>query len=97
MEIVMKNNKFNKNIEQNWSDKGIIRIDKVTQLCGLYGAVIHKSMFDALLSLPANNPWDCQLNQYHESLLTFYIQPKMIHTRSTYSHCEGNIINRIEL
>ncbi len=92
-----ENDEFNINIEKNWSEKGIIRIDKVTQLGGLHGALINETMFDALLSLPANNPWDCQLNQYHNQLNTYYIQPKMFHTRTTYSHCEGSIIERKDI
>lgn len=92
-----ENDEFNVNIEKNWEEKGIIRIDKVKQLGGLHGALINNTMFDALLSLPANNPWDCQLNQFHSQLLTYYIQPKMFHTRTTYSHCEGSVIERKDI
>jgi len=97
MEIIIENNEFNKNIEKNWDENGTIRVDKVTQLGGLHGALINNTMFDALLSLPANNPWDCQLNQFHNQLHTYYVQPKMFHTRTTFSHCEGSVIERKDI
>ena len=92
-----ENDEFNKNIEKNWEENGTIRIDKVTQLGGLHGALINETMFDALLTLPANNPWDCQLNQFHNKLQTYYVEPKMFHTRTTFSHCEGSVIKRKDI
>ncbi len=92
-----ENDKFNRIIEQNWNEQGIIQIDKVRQLGGLHGALIDKSMFNFLMKLPATNPIDWQLNAYHSRINSKYILPKIIHTRTTYSLCEGSVITRNEL
>lgn len=88
---------FNEKVEKNYREKGIIGVDKVRQVGGLHGALINNSMFDFLLSLPANNPIDCQLNRYHHQIKSYYLFPKIIHTRTCYSECEGSIIERHDL
>lgn len=92
-----ENDEFNQNIEKKWADEGIIELDKVVQLGGLHGALVNSNMFEFLMKFPAVNPIDYQLNQYHSQLRTTYILPKIIHTRTTYSLCEGSVITRNEL
>jgi hypothetical protein len=91
-----ENDEFNKNIETNWHENGTISIVKVRQVGGLHAAIIDCSMFDFLINLPDNNPIDAQLNLLgiHHQINTIFIAPKLIHTRSTYSYCEGNVIER---
>lgn len=89
-----ENDEFNKNIEKNWDDRGIIEIDVVRQVGGLHGVLVRNTMFDYILNLPANNPIDYQLNRCHDQFDSLYIRPKIIHTRTTYSMCEGSVITR---
>lgn len=92
-----ENDQFNKKIESEYAADGIIRIYKVGQLGGLHGALINRRMFRFILGMPANNPIDCQLNYNHPNLNTWYVAPKIIHTRSMLSVCEGSVINRNHL
>lgn len=94
-----ENDEFNKNFETKWQKDGIINIVKVRQVGGLHGAIIQNEMFEFLLGLPDNNPIDAQLNILgaHNQLKTILIAPKLIHTRSTFSYCEGNIIERLNI
>lgn len=92
-----ENDEFNKKIETDYAADGIIRLHKVVQLGGLHGALIDASMFDFILSMPANNPIDCQLNMYHGQLQTWYVAPKIIHTKTMLSICEGSVIERNKL
>lgn len=92
-----ENDEFNKKIETDYAADGIIRLHKVVQLGGLHGALIDSSMFDFILSMPANNPIDCQLNMYHNQLETWFVAPKIIHTKTMFSVCEGSVIERNKL
>ena len=88
---------FNKNIEQEYAQDGIIRVNRAVQIGGLHGALINRSMFQFISQLPPNNPIDFQLNMYHHLFKNFYVAPKIIHTKSMFSVCEGYVIDRNKL
>lgn len=91
-----ENDEFNTNIEKAWDEESSIQILKAKVVGGLHAALIDRQLFNFLLNLPDNNPIDAQLNlcQIHDQINSILITPKMIHTRSTYSYCEGNILER---
>lgn len=65
---------------------------------GLHSVLVHKNMFDNLILLPANNPWDRQLNLLgHSNLHSYMMNVKLCHIRTCYSFCEGSVIERKEL
>ena len=89
-----ENDEFNKKIEEDYSSDGSIGVEKVRQVGGLHGVVINENMYDAILSMRPVNPIDCQLNMMHNKINSYYIKPKIIHIRTTYSYCEGSVIKR---
>jgi hypothetical protein len=88
---------FNLECEENYKKNNIVSLYKARQIGGLHGALINKSMFNTIMSLPENNPIDCQLNKIHNQIDSHFISPKIIHTRGVFSECEGYIINRKNL
>jgi hypothetical protein len=65
---------------------------------GLHSVLIHKDMFDFLLDLPPNNPWDRQLNLLgHNNLNSWMMNVKLCGIRSCWSFCEGSFIERKEI
>lgn len=93
-----ENDDWNKKVETDFENDGIIKIGKVRQIGGLHGVIINHHMFDSLITMMPNNPIDYQLNiNFHSKIMSFYVQPKMIHIRSTFSYCEDTMINRLPL
>lgn len=89
--------KWNTNIEKQYAQTKEIKINKVERLGGLHGVIINETIYDIILDLPENNPIDCQLNNIHNLINSYYITPKIIHVKSVYSFCEGSIIERLVL
>lgn len=85
---------MNESLETLWNDNKICGIRKAYQIGGLHGALINSSMFDTILNMQPIDPIDCQLNKIHRNINSYYIFPKVIHTKTTYSYCEGSIIER---
>lgn len=94
-----EHDQWNLQAEQNWKENGVIDIVNARQVGGLHGCLVHNRMFDTLLNLPQNNPVDYQLNARggHDHLNSYIVLPKIIHTRTTFSYCEGSVINRKHL
>jgi len=89
-----ENDEWNLGAELQFQDQGIVELEEAKQIGGLHGALVHKRMFKFLMSLPPNNPIDYQLNLYHKQLPTYFLSPKIIHTKTMYSVCEGSVITR---
>ena len=91
---------FNEQCEAQWKEGNVtvmpVKDGPTGRVGGLHGALIHKKMFHFLANLQNINPIDCQLNHLgiHQKMNTLVIIPKIIHTRSLYSYCEGSIIKR---
>ncbi len=66
-----------------------------TNLGGLHGVIISKKMMEFIYTFPANNPIDCQLNiMGHNRFKSYYVAPKVIHTKTMMSITEGCIMER---
>lgn len=85
---------WNLKTEENYNTKGKISLLKATKHGGLHGAIIASSMYDFLLSLPPIDPIDSQLNNVHSQIQSYLLLPKIIHTKTMFSNCEGNVIER---
>lgn len=84
---------INNQIEEQYKN-GIVQIRKMRACGGLHGVIIKSTMFDWLLSFPAVNNIDCQLDNYHDLIKSYYVAPKIIHTQTAYSFTEGYVIER---
>ena len=89
-----ENDDWNKNIEEEYKIHKKYGLMRINRLGGLHGAIIHKSMYDYILSLPPIDPIDSQLNQIHHKIYSYIVFPKIIHIKSIHSYCEGVTINR---
>lgn len=87
----------NRVYENLWEQYRLCGVIKATQVGGLHGALINSSMFDTILNMEPIDPIDCQLNKIHSKINSFYVFPKVIHTKTMYSYCEGSVIERIVL
>lgn len=89
-----ENDEWNLKIESDYNNSGRASLEKAEQLGGLHGIIISSSMYYHILSLPLNNPIDSQLNRYHFQIRSYFVTPKIIHTKSLMSECEGTTIQR---
>lgn len=89
-----ENDEWNKSIEEDYKLNKTCGLMRVRQLGGLHAAVIHKSMYDYILSLPPIDPIDSQLNKIHHEIHSYLVFPKIIHIKSIHSYCEGVTFNR---
>lgn len=80
--------------EDDFNKHRICGVEKMVRCGGLHGVIINHTMYDTLLSLPANNPIDWQLNSMHSRIQSYYVYPRLIHVRSMYSETEGANFNR---
>lgn len=94
-----ENDSYNKELEVEYRKHKRVGHSRCSQIGGLHGVVIKESMYDFLLNLPENNPIDYQLNanEIHRQINSYYITPKIIHTKTMYSECEGSVIERLDL
>ena len=93
-----ENDDWNLDMEARYNNHKECHVGAPVQLGGLHAVIINESMYDTLLSLPLNNPIDSQINQLgHERLNSAIILPKIIHTHSLPSNCEGSTIQRNSL
>ena len=96
-----ENDEFNTQIEDKYKEEsktfeGAFQIHPCeANIGGLHGAIITEDIYDTILGLPPNDPIDCQLNRMN--LRRSYITPKIIHTKTMMSNCEGQIIERKDL
>lgn len=88
---------FNDAVEAVWEKTHAAEIRKVQQLGGLHGVILNNSIYDGILSLPPINPIDCQLNYFHDRIASYFVLPKIIHIKTTYSYCEGSVITRNQI
>lgn len=85
---------WNLKIEQEFNINRTVGLLKVSRLGGLHGAIINESMYDYILALKPVNPIDSQLNLIHNQIKSYAMLPKIIHTRSLYSNCDGFFVKR---
>ena len=89
-----ENDSWNRYIEDEYSRTRICGWDRVDRVSGFHAVVVNERLYDLILSLPMNNPLDCQLIPYYHILRTYIIIPKVIHIRNIHSFCEGTTITR---
>lgn len=89
-----ENDEWNLSVESNYNTQKQCKITKATRLGGLHAAIINNSMYDYILSLPPIDPIDSQLNKIHSQIESYIVLPKIIHTKTMFSNCEGNVIER---
>lgn len=88
--------KFTKETEEH-KHRGIV-YPYANNIGGLHGVVISRPTVEFLTRLPPINPIDYQLNQIgHDRFNTYVVGPKLIHTRTCHSYCEGYEIEREKL
>jgi len=85
---------YDKEHEDNFKEKNIVGIDKMDRAGGLHAVIINSTMYDFILSLPAVNPLDSQLNAYHSKLRSYFVFPKILHVKSNFSFCENGWFER---
>ncbi len=89
--------KENITIEEDWSKYRLAGVKKVNKAGagGFHGVIINNRLYDTILDFPMDQPLDGLFNaKGHENLKSFYVFPKVVHTLSTFSHCEGRHVER---
>lgn len=94
-----ENDEWNILCEKNWAERCTISLERANQVGGLHGCLVDSSLYEPLIESADIAPIDFQLNRSgsHGMLNSWVVCPKLIHTRTTFSFCEGQVIPRNEL
>lgn len=85
---------WNVTVEEEYKKNKNVELQKAWQIGGLHGVIINQSMYDTILSMPPINPIDWQINRMHSKIQSYFVKPKAIGIKSTWSFCEGRYVER---
>jgi hypothetical protein len=94
-----ENHKFaglNLKIETDYKRNGLAVLTAISQCGGLFAALINESLYETILKMPPIGPIDSQLNnlKINGMIRAYNVVPMAIYTKSVFSNCEQQYIER---